>query len=451
MRGEKVLTYLAELESNQRLSRNQINQIQQLKLQKLLHYVLKHNDYFIEKYKGYDPFNDFSSLPILSKEELRSNYKQLVTPNADKRMDLAKTSGSTGVPIKFYRDRVLFGYTLASIYRAHRWYGIDIGSKECMLWGVPIGLKNRFIVKTKDFLLNRFREKEFNLNTNTLIHIYDKILRERPDYLFGYTSMIYEFALFIQDTARDGKALKLKIVICTAEMIYDHQRAMIEEVLGCKVVSEYGAAETGIISYECPKGEHHISDDCVYIEIVDDDFRPLPIGETGKVIVTVLHSFSSPIIRYEIGDYASLSGEDCTCGIHLSLLKNIIGRTSDIIFTPNGKSYHSIILYYILKEYTDKWGGVNQFKVYQKKIDQLELHIVKGNEYDKNGELWLKKKIQEKFSTDMQVIFVYPDKIEREPSGKLRDFVSNLNTEKLLIDTFSGKLKSGISRSYNND
>lgn len=437
IRGESVRAYLDQLEKNQFLSRSDINLIQKNKLSNLINYSIENNSYYKDKFKGFEVDGPFESLPILLKEELRDNYKNILTEGGRNKLDLVETSGSTGVPLQFYRDRVVFGYTLASLYRARRWWGIDIGDKEAMLWGVPVSFKGRIKAKVKDFLLNRFREDEYNINPITLNKYYIDIVKRKPDYLFGYSSMVYEFALYLKDNNLDLKQAGLKAAICTAEKIHDYQRHLIEDVFGCKVVSEYGSTETGIISYECRAGSNHISDDCVYVEIVDENNIPLPDGESGRVLITVLNSFSSPIIRYDIGDIATKSSQLCSCGISLSVLGKIEGRTSDVVVGPNGEVFHSIIFYYIIKELTEKIGGVKQFKVCQKKVNLLEFHIVKREDFSGDADAFIRSQIKNKFGESMNLKIYYHDYIERNPSGKLRDFETDLDTSALLSKVYA--------------
>ena len=428
--------YLPELERTQFLPAAQIRQLQLERLNSLLRFVLRKNEYFREKYRGTDAFEDFSGLPILAKQELRENYQRVVTPELKRTVSLHKTSGSTGEPLKFYRDRIVFGYTLASVYRAHRWYGLDIGSKSAMLWGIPSGWRNRMKMHGRDLLLNRFRESEYNLDPQVLQQLYQNMQRKRPEYVYGYSSMVYEFALYLRDKRLQATELALKGVVCTAESIPDYQRAVMESVFGCNVISEYGAAETGVVRYQCKRGRHHVSDDCVLLEVVDEMGRPLPTGEVGKVTVTVLNSFAAPIIRYQLGDFASLSDHTCECGVNLSLIDRIIGRTSGVIVTPQGRCFHSIALYYIMKDYADRFGGVRQFKVRQTHIDRLEFHIAAGAEFSAESQAWIGQKAHEKFGREMRVEFFVQERLERSASGKLTDFETALKTEDHLLASY---------------
>lgn len=446
VRGERVDVYLPELEKNQHLSTAELQALQQSKRNSLLRFVLEHNDYFRKKYAGYNPFDDFSSLPVLTKEELRQNYSQLVTAKLRHTVSLIKTSGSTGEPLKLYRDKRVFGYTLASVYRAHRWHGLDIGAKEAMLWGIPSSFLKKMKMRGRDLLLNRFREAAYNLDPQVLSRFYRDMQRKRPEYLYGYSSMAYEFALFLRENRLPATDLRLKGVICSAESIHDYQREVMESVFGCRVISEYGAAETGIISYECPRGNHHVSDDCILLEVVSDDGRCVRTGEVGMVTVTVLNSFASPIIRYQLGDFASLSDDSCGCGVNLSLLDRIIGRTSGVIVTPQGTCFHSIALYYIMKDYADHFGGVRQFRVRQTDINRLEFHIAAGNDFTPESQQWIERKAQEKFGSEMRIEFFVSERLERLPSGKLSDFETTLPLEDHLLASYRSKNQQMFSR-----
>jgi phenylacetate-CoA ligase len=288
----------------------------------------------------------------------------------------------------------------------------------------------------RDWALNRFRERDYNLDPEVLDDFYRALLRRRPEYLYGYSSMVYEFALFVDQTHGPLRTSGLKAVICTAESIPDYQRSEMERVFGCAVVSEYGSAETGIISYQCPRGRHHVSDDCVYLEILDEKGNPSPPGSVGRVVVTVLHSAAAPIIRYELGDYASASDEQCECGVTLSLLSSITGRTSGVIVTPSGRCFHSIVMYYVMKDYAAQFGGVRQFQARQRVVDQIEVELVTSEGFTQEARQWLETAIKNRLGHTMAVDIQPVESIPRRASGKLSDFESFLDVEKHLLASF---------------
>lgn len=436
IRGERVGLHLRELSSNQSLQQTSLRELQRAKLRALLTVAGHRNEFYRSRVPAADAIANFESIPLLTKDALRENYRAIVTRGFEGRVAECKTSGSTGEPLKFYRDHVVFGYTLASVYRAHRWHGLDIGAREAMLWGIPAAPLARASARLRDLALNRFREREYDLSPEVLQHFFNKVARTRADYLFGYSSMVYEFALFVTERKLDGRSLGLKAAICTAETIHDDHRRLIEECFGCPVVSEYGSAETGIISYQCREGSHHVSDDCVLLELLDEQGKPVPDGDVGRVVVTVLHSACAPIIRYDLGDYAVRRPGLCPCGVTLSMLDRVIGRTSGIIATPSGKCFHSIALYYVMKEFADRFGGVRQFRVVQTHLDRLEFHVATDKDFSEAAQTWLGDAIRQRFGRDMRLEFFRHDRLERTAAGKLTDFESRLDPTQRLLASF---------------
>lgn len=430
LRKEPILEYLKELEENQWLSPDEVRELQWRKLLKLLKHAYENVPYYHDLFKKHNIYpdeintpNDFSRIPILTKETLRKNMQNILAVNHSKPLTLAKTSGATGIPLKLYKDRRATGYANAAMYRGHRWYGLDIGSKEAMLYGVSINLKERLKTKAKDSLLNRFREREYNLYPETLNRFYQVMLRRKPEYLMGFTSMVYQFALFMKENALDGKILNLKMVKCTCETISEFQRALIESVFGCQLVSEYGATETGLIAFQCPSGCHHLMADCTYTEFVEAGLKngnSLP----SKIIVTDLNNYSFPIIRYDVGDMGTNSDKICECGRGLPLIGKVVGRTADVVVTPDRKYLHSIMFYYVMKDLADKYGGVGQFKVYQEAINKIRIKIVKDKKFSRRTIQYLDKELHQYLGESMNINYEFVEMIPRDKSGKLRDFVS---------------------------
>ena len=437
LRGEYFYKYLKELELNEKLDSISVHKLREEKVSNLLDFTLKNNKYYKQKFKSYN-VNKFEELPILTKNELRENYNHIrSTPKKYfNRLDLVETSGSTGIPLQLYRDRVTFGYNLASLYRAHKWWGLDVGTKEAMLWGVPVSFTGKIKTRAKDLILNRFREKDYNINSETFTDFYSKILSKKPMYIFGYSSMIFEFSIFLHSNNITLHDTSIKCVICTAEKLHDFKKKKMMKVFGCPVVSEYGATETGLISYDCPAGGTHVFDDTVLLEIVDGNNFPMPDGESGKVLVTVLHSHMSPIVRYELGDISSKKIVQCKCELPFTTLGEIEGRTSDIVISPDGSVYHSIIFYYIVKDLVDKIGGIQQFKVHQRRVDLLDFYLVKNEFYSGEVDSYIQKQITDKFGGKMNLKIIYVDALDRSLSGKLKDFETDLDTETLLNDLY---------------
>lgn len=436
-RGQETFKVLKGLQSNEELSSSELRDLSWHKLKKYVDFSYKFSPYYkkllndiaLPASKIRCP-EDFQKIPIMSKEDLRKNIHNLEVKDFTGKFTKAKTSGSTGIPLNFYKDNLSFCYSQAAMYRGHGWHGAQIGESEAMLWGIPINFKERAIVKIKDRLLNRFREREYDISGEVFKDFYYMCSDRRPSYLMGYASMIYQFAYFLQEKNIDGGKLNFKFIKFTSEHLHLYQRSLIEDVFKCKVVSEYGAAETGLIAFECLNGNNHLMSDCCYIELINQN-KPAEEGKIGRIVVTDFHNFKMPVLRYDIGDTAVYTDKQCQCGSPLPIIESLRGRSSDVVISTDGKPFHSILFYYIMKDFTDKKGGIKQFKVHQKKQNELIVTIVKAESFNEERTIYLGDRIREKLGSDMMIEFNYQDTIKREESGKLRDFVTDLDINEI--------------------
>ncbi len=370
--------------------------------------------------------NNIDQLPIIDKSILRKFSINLTSTASNIAYEMAKTSGSTGTPLHFPKSLTSTAYQLAAMYRGHGWHGVEPGEKEARLWGIPVDPLQRLKTRLIDLALNRFREKKYNLDPDILCDFYRKLIRRKPDYLMGYASMVMQFAKFLRESNLDATQLKLKMVKCTSETIHDEDYDTIKSIFGCQLVCEYGAAETGIIAFQCERGSIHIMSDCCIVEFLEPS-EELNDKSLREVVVTNLYNTAMPIIRYKIGDLVIPSTAKCNCGRNLPIINKIIGRESDIIRSRSGKSWHSIIIYYIMKGYESMYGGVNQYKVIQNDISSLEFLIIPNQNFTDESKQYIISRCQKEFGREMSITVTPVNYIQREKSGKLRDFISNLN------------------------
>lgn len=429
LRGEHIAKYLAELEESQWYSPSEINAMQWEKLKRLLVHSYKnvpwYRDKFTERKLTPDDIStpeDLKLLPILTKADFQNDPKFFLAQDYHSRSSIAKTSGSTGVSVKFYKDRISSGYGRAAMYRGHRWHGVDVGDKEAKLWGVPIRFKERMIHRVGDFFLNRFRELDFSLTDEVMMDFYRKMKKRAPKYMMGYPSMIYQFARFIREKQLNCD-FNIKIIKVTSETLFEEHKALIEKVFKCPVVNEYGAAEAGLIGFECPNHNMHLMSECVFVE--EDNKEVLPDG-SHEFIVTDLNNYTFPIIRFRLGDVGRLSAKTCDCKRGLPLIESICGRVSDIVYKADGTPVHSSIFSYLLKEITKANGGIRQYKAFQNAVGRLRIEIVRNANYRKETENFLNKIIHNTFGAETELVIDYVDEITRDKSGKLRYFESRI-------------------------
>lgn len=427
LRREPLRDSIKFLERSQWWNSNKYRDYQEEKLNLLIRHAATHVPFYKNNIKNISDcgLKSLSSLPIIDKNILRNNVKQFIAIDYKEPTENAKTSGSTGIPLHFPKSLKSSAFQRAAMYRGHLWHGIEPGAKEARLWGIPVNTSMRMRTRLNDIVLNRFREREYNINPEVLDDFSIRLEKRKPVYLMGYTSMVTQYAKYLFDKGKDGRQFGLKMVKCTSETIHDGDREIIEKVFGCSLVGEYGAAEAGLIAFQCEKGSYHLMSDCCIVEFVEPQDS---VGDPDlkEVVVTNLDNFALPVIRYRIGDYAIPSEDKCTCGRALPVVKKIIGRVSDIIKASDGRRWHSIILYYIMKGLDEKNGGVAQFKVFQNNHNELDFLLVPNRKYLSSTEDYLRTKCLEHFGREFKINIRISDYIPREPSGKLRDFVSTI-------------------------
>jgi phenylacetate-CoA ligase len=364
---------------------------------------------------------DLRRLPFLTKSLIRSNTDGLKHSNA---ADLARfnTGGSSGEPLVFFIGKNRVSHDVAAKWRATRWWGVDIGDPEIVIWGSPIELgKQDRIKQWRDKLLRTQLLPAFEMSEEKLDQFVATIQTVRPRMLFGYPSALN---LIAQHARKRGVALNklgIKVAFVTSERLYDDQRASIRQVFGCEVANGYGGRDAGFIAHECPQGGLHITADDIVVEIVGDDGQPLPPGQAGEIVVTHLSTNDFPFIRYRTGDVGTLGSEPCSCGRGLPLLQDIQGRSTDFVVTAAGAVMHGLALIYILRDV----AGIKTFKVIQetRSLTRVLLVIEAGFENASVGQIIgdFKRRLGDSVSIEVDLV----DSIPAERSGKYRYIVSH--------------------------
>jgi phenylacetate-CoA ligase len=354
-----------------------------------------------------------TDIPLMKKEYIREEFGRR---NDEVRIktDIRTTSGSTGIPLRFYKDRYATGCMDAVMYSAYKWHGLEMGAPQARFWGMPIHKKDQRIAKVKDLLKNRIRFSAFELGKDAKMAFYRLMKRFRPNYFYGYTSLISEYCRFLRDEKMGISDIPLKVVIGTGEFASDGEINYIKESLGVSFVNEYGCTEVGIIGFECEHSKMHTMASNVYVEVINSGFPVL--DKEGDIVVTELNAKINPFIRYSLGDRGILSTERCRCGRDLPVIRIISGRKDEYILTPDGRKIYDAIFAYILKR------GVNQFKAIQKEPRRIEIYVVVNDEYTPMLECEYAKDLKKALGCSMEITFLRVGSIPRDESGKLRYF-----------------------------
>ncbi len=411
-RNAEIFKQYAFLKSTESWSREQLEDYQLKRLKELLAHAYEHSSFYRERFSkaGMTPgdiytLQDLASLPRLSKDKLRSQAEdiQISTKDAFK----SETSGSTGEPLVFYRGRNWDAAHRAAIYRGYSWYGVRPWDRNGYFWGFNIATSQRLKTKFLDFLQHRFRC--FSYEDEELRGFLKKLRRAR--YLEGYSSMIGKVAQYINDTGRPFHH-RLLMIKGTSEKIKESYQQEVQKAFGQRIVSEYGAAEAGIIAFECPEGHMHITSENVIVE-----------EEDGQILVTNLVSHTFPIIRYQLGDYVQLDfGTQCECGRQHPIVSEVHGRVGETIKGLN-KEYPSLTLYYVAKNLANA-GVILDYQAIQRKKGHLQFDIFA----DVNEEIlgMIMTEFDKYFGADLKIDM--RTGLSRDvPKSKRKDFISEIS------------------------
>jgi len=367
-------------------------------------------------------YDGFQALPLLSRRALRDGFDALrstAIPTAHGPTQEGRTSGSTGAPVRFLTTPMVGLYWNVLTLRDHVWHRRDLSQKLAIVregstharadsWGVAtMGL-----VDTGPAVSN-------SIHTDAA-ELLEWLLTERPGYLFTYPSLLAELARLA--LARQARMPELLEVRTVSEALGPELRDLCREAWGVPLVDSYSSSEAGYMALQCPEYEHyHVQSEGVLLEVLDERNRPCGPGEVGRVVVTPLHNFATPLIRYDIGDYAEV-GKPCDCGRGLPVLKRVLGRVRNTLVTADGKRYWPL---FGTRELTDKLPLL-QHQFVQKTVELVEARLVVGRPLSAAEEQMIIARVQSKLPAGMRVELSYVEQLARSASGKFEDFISEV-------------------------
>lgn len=370
---------------NQWKSRETLTGDQTKKLRCMIRFCYDYIPHYRRKFRMLDldpndikEISDLEKIPPIDKSEIILNKNDFYPRGFRMKFDTRTTGGTTGTPFSFrVTHRVRF-LSAALLYRCWSAGGYHLGDRILFFAGSSL-------VPTKTKSLNRLANEigrnlrsvsSFNISPAILDYCIEQINTWRPRFLRGYPSSIVELANHIDE--KKANLSQLKAIFTTSENLYPQMRERIESAFGTKVYDGYGANDGGVQSFECEHNRMHICTERSILEVVDDNSCPI-MGKTGRILATDLENYAMPLIRYDLGDDAVASEDDCTCGRGLPLLDSLIGRTVSIFVTPRGKLVHGWFFLYMFWEIGEV---VRDYKVTQINEYDIEILIVPGSGFN---------------------------------------------------------------------
>ncbi len=361
---------------------------------------------------------DLTLLPVIDKDMLQAEPERF-KPESMPAGSYAKSTGGTGgQPLHFYVSPASDHWRTAVTRRGYGWAGCPGGRRQLHLWsGDIVALPKKTLLKRdlhRTFLRQRFVDYYRMLSGEQADSALAEIDRFGPDCLVAYPSGAE--ALARRALARGWKPAKpLLSVLTGAERLYPHQRELIQEALGAEVFETYGGREFMLIASECPAHQGlHVSAENLMLEVAHEG-RPLEPGQVGELLITDLHNFAQPFIRYTNGDLASWLEGDCPCGRGLPRLAGVSGRVMDAIRTPDGGRLTGLFFPHLLKDFE----AIRRYQIVQERLDHLTLRLVLSEPLAAKDQALILEMIGQALpgvAAEIQQV----EEIETTPSGKVR-------------------------------
>ena len=418
-----------QMEASQWWPAERIAALQVDRLKTFLTDIGTHVPYYRELFAtgGFDPQTitstaDLQALPFLTKAIIKQNSDALRAADAQ---GLARfnTGGSSGEPLIFFIGTERVTHDVAAKWRATRWWDVDIGDPEIVVWGSPIELGTQDRVRfLRDKLMRTELLPAFEMSDSRVEAFIARIREMRPKMVFGYPSAISHIAGYAEKKGIRLDDLGVKVVFVTSERLYDHQREVISRSFACPVANGYGGRDAGFIAHACPSGSMHITAEDIIVEIVDAAGKVLSYGQSGEIVVTHLATRDYPFVRYRTGDVGVLSDHACPCGRGLPVLSEIQGRSTDFVIAADGTVMHGLALIYVLRDIP----GVASFKIVQETTQLTTVFVEPGKLFESDDigriEAGLKRRLGDSVTIDVKVVDVVP----AEASGKFRYVISRV-------------------------
>jgi phenylacetate-CoA ligase len=431
LRKRPTLEHLQRLERTQWCSADELRALQRNELRKLLEHAWAHVPHYRRRFdeRGLRPGDirdtaDLPKLPLLSRDEATASFderKSAATPLPEIRK---MTSGSTGQPLSFAYDRGSEYWRQATKLRGYAWAGHRPGDKSLHFWGSSAAVRKPPLkTKAKAALDHFFRREHYvdcsNQSDEALAKVVEQIRVLSPSAIICYAQAGAALARHVIETrSRDWEDIT---TISAAERLFPADRAVMAEAFGSRIFETYGSREVMLIAAECSAHDGlHVSSENLVVELVvrgNDGERPARPGELGEVVITDLHNYGAPFIRYVSGDLAIAVPEGrCACGRWLSRLRTVEGRTTDTLRDALGRPVGGLFFNVMFSVFAHK---VRAFQVVQHRDRSIDLKIVPGTEFDASLLTVIEQNCERALPNVPLRTHVVPE-IPVEPGGKLR-------------------------------
>lgn len=376
-----------------------------------------------------DPFAALRAFPLLDKPTVNANQEALF-------VDLGlgahsnASGGSTGTPVRLVQDRPYLDHNLAAAALFLEWTGIPPRSRVARLWGAPrdIGADGVSIRRRiGDWFANELTLNAFEMQPDDMAKHVARLNRFSPHAIVGYADALDQLARYCH--SQQLQLTSPYAVVSAASSLTQEMRSRIETAFNCPVFDRYGTREVGAVAMECQQHDGlHILTDVVHVEVLDDVGREVSDGEEGELVVTALHNFTMPLIRYRIGDRAQRGSGGCACGRPYPRIRRLLGRNEACFKTARGgRVLPEFFIHLIGKEHN--YGDLQRFQVVQESMERVVVRLepisgVQPRILADQGEI--AAEIERAMGSPCTVTFEVVDHIPASPTGKYLYTISRI-------------------------
>ncbi len=425
--GAALLALQFQLEQSQWWSRARLEAGQFHQLRELLAHAAQTVPFYRNclGVAGIDPACDidpsaFARLPLLTRRDIQAQGAALVShalPPGHGQMLEHKSGGSTGEPVRVFGTQLDSMFWLAQTLRDHLWHRRDFAGKLCVIRSRVAEDERSGWGPATDELFVMGPSAVLNIQNDPITQL-EWLEKHNPDYLLSHPTNLRELAHLAR--RRGSKLPRLKEVRSFGETLPPELRQLCRDAWGVKVVDAYSAEEVGVIALQCPAHEHyHLQSEHLLVEVLDDQGKPCEPGEIGRVVVTALHNFAMPLIRYVLGDYAEV-GAECDCGRGLPVLTRVLGRSRNMLTRPDGRRFWPstpVIRY-------SGVAPIQQLQIVQHTPNAVEARFVVERALLPEEESAMITAIHEALGFPFAVTLTRVAEIPRSPSMKYEDIIS---------------------------
>lgn len=372
---------------------------------------------------------DLSALPVVDRATLQqagADWHSSSPPRDHGGLFHYFTSGSTGRPLHSSGTALTHLMRTALVLRLHEWARRDTRQKFAFVQKIEgQGTRSRHASHWEKATRN-ILETGPALVIDIDMPVADQIAMiadYEPAYLTSYPSVIAALARHCLD--RGISFPSLRQIGSYGEILEAGCRDLARRAWGLPIYDSYSAKEAGAIALQCPDHDHyHVQSEAMIVEILDENGRECPPGQPGRLVLTTLHNFAAPLIRYAIGDHA-IWGPPCSCGRTLPVIERVLGRQRNMLRYPDGSErWPTLGESDLVTLAAAGLPAIQQFQVVQHSPEWLEARLVTPRPLDAAEEDVAAAYLRAQLGAHWQIRFNYPSTIERGPGGKFEDFMS---------------------------